>query len=729
MEPNPQSTPSSSPPGDVLVDYIRHNRQNAATGLLLISILFLALAIWAGVKSSGYSSDSSKSDAAKKADDKKSEFNPLNPEETQTKIGDPAQTDYTVTAIAAGVLFLIVAVAGLILMAKPPATTESADKTDIRILILALGAIVGMCLIVIGGWFFYHWSSYLSEVVNKENVEAKTYRYVFTPLLIVVAGAGLAFLAIQPARSEERHNSGVRKWVYGTNLGLSVLLLFVVLVVVNIVLAGKVPNKLDTTETGFYSLSDSTKQYLGRLDQQITAYAILPEGSGNRIIDDVRRLLRSCEDAAGGKFRLEFISPTLNPSRYRTLLGKYPILESNEGPQGGSYGVLLTTGEDEKRHTFIRVEEFEKTESMGGPGSRSSVLFVGESRLMREMQFLTESQQKAVVYFTQSSGELDIEGGAQELGPSNSAMRLKAYLERNFLEVKPLRFDAVNPKVPDDATVVIVAEPHAPLSEAMAAAIKQYMLQPHPDKKKGKLIVMSSGRFGADLKVQRTGLEGLLSEFNVRQTDQVIYGAETQDLDPLTSVVVFAPPAIRARNPVALALGEKAGFIAPIWRPITVQSAQPSGPFRAVPLLMTSPGRYTWLESEKPADVNQVMLQLRDSAEVRKAKQLSENPRPVAVVVSEGEGGRVAVIGNGLIFSDQLVRQGQGDPITFDLINATIDWLRDRPTVATGIEAKKYREWTFPIGADELRGMYLPLILVVLVVVGAGAGVWVIRRK
>jgi hypothetical protein len=264
----------------------------------------------------------------------------------------------------------------------------------------------------------------------------------------------------------------------------------------------------------------------------------------------------------------------------------------------------------------------------------------------------------------------------------------------------------------------------------MSKAIKQYMTQPRPDNKKGKLIVLASGKFGANGKIPRIGLEDLLIEFNVNLADRVIFGQETREMDMLTSGVVFAPAAVQARNPVATALGEKTGFITPFWRPVNALNPQAQGPFKVVPLLVTQRGRFTWLESEKPTDLNQLEADLVAHREIQMAKQLTNGARPVAVVVSEGEVGRMAVIGNGLIFSDQLARQFQGgDPVTFDLLNATIDWLRDRPTVAPGVEAKKYKEWTFPIGSDEMRGLYLPLVFMMLVISGAGAGIWVIRRK
>jgi hypothetical protein len=239
------------------------------------------------------------------------------------------------------------------------------------------------------------------------------------------------------------------------------------------------------------------------------------------------------------------------------------------------------------------------------------------------------------------------------------------------------------------------------------------------------LVVAAGAQFAPSGKLLKTGLEGLLTEFNVQLFDRALYGEPTRELDPALAVVQFAPPAIQARNPIALALGEKAGFITPNWRPVFVANPQPDSPFRVVPLLMTRPGRYSWFEEEKPFDPNQVWEEIR----VRPAKGRRSNPVSVGVVVSESASGRAAVFGNGLIFSDAVVHPGQCDPPSFDLLSATVDWLRDRPTLGIGVEAKKYKEFAFPIASDETRGLWLPLALTMLVVAGAGAGVWVVRRK
>jgi hypothetical protein len=730
MVPTPTSTEPAapSPTGFDVAEYVRTNRQNAGMFLLILSVVFLVLSAWTILRVTR-STVANEPDKLKKSDEKKSELDPVS-EETATKVSDPHRTDYLLGSLAAITLFLVTSGGGLWLTVRPPAPSDTIQRREIRTLILVICAGAGNALIVIGIISFFRWSSLLTDYLEGKPLTDDIW-FVRMPLMMIVIGAALAFAGLLPARAEERTDSSIRKWVYGTNLELSILLIFIVLVVANVALGRRLPNKLDTTQTGFYSLSQSTKDFLVRTDQPVTAYAILPEGG--RASDDMRRLLTSCEDVPGSHLKVKFINPIVNKREYGELSRRFPILETNEGAQGGSFGVLLTVGPDEKRNSFIREDDFVKSEP-GASRSQPTVTFVGESRLMRELQFLTENKEKAVVYFTQSVGELTIDRGESgNVPPSGSAVKLRDYLEKNFLEVRELKFDPHNAKVPDDASVVVVAEPRAPFAEPIVAAFRQYMTQPRgPENKKGKLILMDSGRFGPDGKVPATGLEPLLKEFNVRLYDAVLFGEPSQQLPSANAfAVTFSSQAVMARNPVAVALGEKAGFIASFWRPVEALDPKSQGPFRAVSFLETMPGRPSWIESEQPADLNRLISELNDSQAARVAKQLTDRRRSVAVVVSEGEVGRVAVFGNGLLFSDQISRQSRsgGDPITFDLLNATIDWLRDRPTVASGVEAKKYVEYSFPLAADETRGLWLPLALALLIVGGAGAGVWVIRRK
>jgi hypothetical protein len=719
MDPNPQPTPTPAAAGpssrpDPLVEFIRTDRQTAGYVLLGLSVVFLAATIWLAVKAV-------KTPAAEP--DKTAEKAPdlLNPEAPKPEVTDPNRPAYYGGCVGALLGFLLTAGVGAWFVAGLPAPTVERQRTDARVSILIVGGGLGVLLILAGAYFFYQWSDSLTAWLDKG--ESKQARWVVIPLLMVIAGAGLLFGAVQPSRAEERNNTTLRRLVYGSNFALTVLLLFVVLVVANVAFAVRVPNRLDTTSTGFYTLSEPTREVLAQLDQPVTAYAILPD-SGDRLTDDIRRLLQSCQDASGGKFKVRYVNPTLNKTELASLRAKYTQLELTDT------GVLLTVGEDDKatpRYTFIRGDEFLDREAAMS-SRQAQPVFAGEAKLVRELMFLGEAKQRPVVYFTQSNGELDISGGGVG-GPEHSAAQLKAFLEKNYLDVRPLKFEPTGPKVPDDADIVIVAGPRTPFAPDAVGALRKFMNEPRPSGKKGKMIVLAGMPDPTTPAKPPTGLEPLLSEFNVNLGDKYIVSIVEGRILTAQAVAVFSPEAVRARNPIATTLRRfQASLVFP--REVTSAAVNPANPgnpnYRTTKILETI-ADLTWLEDRFPDNVNQMIADMRRNPA---AKQVTQS-KSVGVVVSESVGaGRLAVYGSSIIASDEWASQTRGTaPVEFDLIGVTIDWARERPPVPTGVISKTYTAFTFPPKVDSTRILWFPLGLAFLTVAGLGAGVWVIRRK
>lgn len=710
MEPaTPPPTPAA---GEPLVEYFRTQRQNAAYSLLALAALLVALTVFLGLKAFRAPA------AAEKPAEKPLKEDPLDPERLEpirpaSETSNVQRMQYMFgwvgTLLGAGVL----GVCGAWLLAGVPPVGEEKQRAETRILLLAVGGLLGAILIVFGMIYFYLWSDSLGKWVDKR--ELKEARWVLIPLLIILAGAGLVFAAIQPARAEERNNSFIRRMVYGSNFALTALLLVVMLVVVNVLIAREVPNKLDTTSSGFYSLSDNTRNLLTRLEQPVTAYAVIPPGS-ERELNDVRQLLTAYQEASDGKFKAIFLSQVgADRERLATLRAQYPQFNMVLEQRQNLGGVLLTAGEGEKRHTVLSVMDF-----LGENRNE----FVGESRLFKEVAFLADSQAKPVVYFMQGHGELEIESGP-EVKPSRSASRLKDYLEKNYLDVRPLRLTSAKAAVPDDAAVVIIAEPTNPVPDAVVAALRKFMSDPA---KKGKLIFLSGSSAGPDARMVKTGLEPLLAEFNVRLGTHFMYNVPNQLVKSLLGVIVGFSRAVD-QYPVLQSISNavpQMGFT----YPREVETLKTNPQLSATTFLLTL--GMTWLEEEKPADLGAAAKELESPA-IQKRKQLSEEPRSVGVIVTEGRSGRVVAIGNSHFVTDEYARQFRQDPRTFGVIGASVDWLRDKETsvAVADIEAKKYTEFKFPPPAavDFTRLVWLPLGLALLAVVGLGAGVWVIRRR
>ena len=154
---------------------------------------------------------------------------------------------------------------------------------------------------------------------------------------------------------------------------------------------------------------------------------------------------------------------------------------------------------------------------------------------------------------------------------------------------------------------------------------------------------------------------------------------------------------------------------------------------RAMPLLVSSSP--TWLERIRSGSaVQQHVARAGPEGECPGGEAVPPERPPAGGSGPEGPTGRAAVFGC-TEFASDLAAEGlppESAPISFDLIGVTIDWLRERPSVASvEIKAKQYQEYKFPdaTAVSATRLVYLPLVLGLLAVIGIGAGVWVIRRK
>lgn len=724
MEPNQTTMPIL---GESVIDYMRTQRQNAGTILAILSIVFLALTIYMGIQA--YKSPGSPEKSAEQTTnekDKDKDFDITKPDAPKsTQHMTMKQVDFLLGAIGTLVAFFAVLLVAIWLLAGIPNTDVENQRTEARIQLLSLGGALGLLLIVFGAIYFYQWSESITNWLDKG--QEKEQLWAILPLLFVVIGAGIVLLAVQPARSEERNNTLIRRLVYGANLGLTSLLLLVLLIVTNVVFSYRISNKFDTTGSGFYSMSPQTEEFLKGLDQPIQAYAILP-GGGGRMENDLRDVLERFQETSRDMFKVTFVNSLTNSTELANLKLEYPPA------QDGELGVLLTFPSDKKRFSFIPVGEFFSTErdNPSQPGEPARSIFIGEGRLVKELLFLADNKQKPKIYVTQSAGEMQFSSENEERNISS----LKAFLEKNYLDLVPLTFDKDNPKVPDDCAVLMIPDPQQAFPANQVEAIRKYMTEPLTGGKKGKLIMLTGvtppDPTNTRKKVLSTGLEGVLAQFNVEIKDKFMFGYDTdRRIPPYELPVGFTEGAARAKNPIVRLFKR---IMISMFFPKEIDALNAVPTFTATPLLVTATNLGAWLEDECPSTGKEFE---RLAARASQSGQL--RARTVAVVVSEPAMGRdsqpvarVAVFGNGIMVSNEYARLvAPESPPAFDLIGATIDWLRDRPPVPSGVQSKTYSVYQLPSPKtiDSARLRYLPLWLTLICVGGLGLGVWVMRRQ
>ncbi len=716
------------PSADPILDPLARNRVAVGTLFAVLALLFLAL--------SGYCFVQAFTDAP--VVEKTDEAKPVLKDDisiTEAKLSRPYSNEYTLGGIVGLLGALVAGAAGGWLIGRLPVPDSAEDRRTNRLLLFFVGAALGLVFMILGFVLFYLWFGELSQWLGQAEKSEP-----LKPLLAVLAfllGAGLLFAGVQPLRAEERHDSLLRRIVYGSNFFLTTLLLIVGLVFVNVLATLKLPSKLDTTETGFYSLSAATKDYVALLDQDVVIYTTIQETRDGGA--DALRVLNAFQEANPKRVKLKQLSLTLDKKELVALGKKFPTSDIVREDGRVQLGVVIALGPDERRYQFIQQMELFGKEGnpQQGPVKRT---FQAEPRIIREILFLTENKLKPVIYFTQGSGEISVEPAGPNDKNSRSGEQIKQALIDDYCEVKALKFDAfaVDPKVPTDATAVIVADPTVKLSDGTLLALRNYMTI-----QKGKLLVLAGAhRDPTNPKaILNIGLEKLLAEYDIELRDRVVY-AEPTDRLPENVLVVGCPQSlIAAKNTIALTFVGKAFAFDDI-RPLRL--ADKSQKSRA--LFMSGVDRPTWLESEIFANPQESFRVVRALSQANRNDLLGPKELEVdeksfrisAAVASEPEKAskrdgeldrivnRVVVFGYG-DFQDS-EKSADGRASQAELVTASINWLRDRPAVANE-GAKPYGVYTASAKWDWTRGVTLPVLLVILSITTVGLGLWVVRRR
>jgi hypothetical protein len=498
------------------------------------------------------------------------------------------------------------------------------------------------------------------------------------------------------------------------------------LVLVNAVVAMKLPDKLDTTSTGFYTLTDETKAYLGGLKQKVKVYAITSEVADSQLQRwqaDALRLVASCREVNPAKFEVEELSAVSDRTKIEDLQQKYPAANLR------AFGVLITAGDNFERSEYV---EFER---MAGRVGENRVGFVGEAKLVRGLMFLTE--QKATAYFTQASREPYLEPPADPTAAAagRSAARLRDMLEASQCAVKPWAVDPLadpsQVEVPKDADLVVVLDPLAALPPATVAALQRYMAPADKKAKRGRLLAFVPAR-ADEGGLLKTGLEPLLAGYGVAPVDRAVYTRPTDTL--AADVVKVGPfdPELKRRNPLALAVaaGPRTRGVRVV-EPAGQGGRGPAG--SAHTAVITTDTRLVWLEGKTftPAkaawDALEAAVQRGDQRYVDLRAAGSGTPWSVGVYATDAEGKpAVAAFGFAHGLTDDTYDADGGR--TAVLFAASVNWLRERPP-EPDITPKEYVEYLPRKEASPHMLFTVPVFGTLLAIVLLGLGVWAVRRK
>ncbi|MCI0548577.1 MAG: GldG family protein [Candidatus Rokubacteria bacterium] len=274
---------------------------------------------------------------------------------------------------------------------------------------------------------------------------------------LLLASAVLGWQGVRPVL-------GRRSTRYGAGAALVILLALGVAVLANAV-SMRHSARWDLTENRRHSLSPQTIKIVQGLEEPVTAIAFFRSDTpGKRTAED---LLKQYASYAGGKFTYRMEDPDRAPG----LARRYGV---------ETYGTVVLERGDKSE----KVQDAE------------------EEKLTSGLLKVTRAG-KPVIYVLTGHGEADLQS-AERAGLSEA----RTQLEKANYEVKPLAL-ARDPKVPDDAAVLIVAGPRTDLFPQELEAIDAYVARG------GKVLFMVAP-------FQAEGLRTYLAKYGIEVGDDLV---------------------------------------------------------------------------------------------------------------------------------------------------------------------------------------------------------------
>lgn len=292
------------------------------------------------------------------------------------------------------------------------------------------------------------------------------------------------------------------KFLKGANWSAFVILSISLFVIVNY-LSFRHFKTYDATFSGEFSLSPQTKKFLKDLKEEMEIFVLLP--MGDESYERVERLLNSFKSESS-KIKLEFLDPEKDREKYELVMKKYSVTTPNS--------VIFATND---RSKWVEKDQFLEYDfsSYQFDGTAKMKNFKGEGAFLNAMYEVVDPR-KPKIYFTVGHGE------RRDNEDNNRGIYLfKERLSKEGAVTEELQTVGLS-KIPEDASLVVVAGPQKPFTKGESDILEKYLDEG------GSLFLLIDPVIeeGKDMKFEKTGLEEMCLRHGIELLDGLVVDPE-----------------------------------------------------------------------------------------------------------------------------------------------------------------------------------------------------------
>ncbi|MCU0771677.1 MAG: GldG family protein [Verrucomicrobia bacterium] len=322
---------------------------------------------------------------------------------------------------------------------------------------------------------------------------------------------------------------------------------------------------------------------------------------------------------------------------------------------------------------------------------KKPVLFLGE-QVFSAVILAVSNPKPFKAYFLTGHGEHSPESGDEQTG----YLKFASLLQQNYVEVHPLSLLGTN-RIPEDCNLLVIAGPVQPLFELELERLGTYLDQG------GRLLAMvnyqSTGRvLGIERLLEKWGVK--IGAGLVRDPDNTISGTDVVSADFGSHTIM---------NPI---LGSRVHLILP--RPVgAVSTNAPAADAPVVASLVSSGPR-------------SVLLEAASGGLGRHSLAVAVERAEAAGVVTERGATRMVILGDSIVFGNQLI-ESVGNR---DFANALVNWLLDRTVLLEGVGPRPVAEYRLVMTDTQFaRIRWVLLAGLPAAVLACGGILWLSRRS